>query len=239
VTPELMLRKAARARTPATRAKYARRGLDASRLDRDTRAMLLRQLYLSLMERRDFSGARRVAEEMATLEVLPDVAHQDVARACLGEGDLDGATRHLRLALRLGPPSRRAFHFWTLGSILYLHGHPEEAVRALSSAARWGTTEKPLYRAQLALARIEAGLTSPSLLELRQRLEQAPCGQGYGRYVLGEICIHLSDKPAAEAYFTEFLRRTTGGRVALAVALGAEIRRARRHLAALRRQRRR
>ena len=55
VSPELMLRKATLARSAGTRAKYAERGLaHRGELDRTTRAMLLRQLYLSHMEAQRF-----------------------------------------------------------------------------------------------------------------------------------------------------------------------------------------
>src|SRR5262245_52534680 len=115
-TPELLLRKATLARTSGMRAKYARRGLDqGSRISRTTRAMLLRQLYLSQMEAKRFATALETAEEMVGLGIMPDVARQDAARACLGLGNVEAAVAHLRLASRVSPPSRRAFHLWTLG----------------------------------------------------------------------------------------------------------------------------
>ena len=83
-SPEIMLRKATLARTPVARAKYAERGLSHNgAVDRTTRAMLLRQLYLSHMEGRRFEEALMVAEQMLTGAVMPDVARQDAARACL------------------------------------------------------------------------------------------------------------------------------------------------------------
>jgi hypothetical protein len=106
VTPEVMLRKASLARTPVTRAKYAQRGLShRGTLDRTTRTMLLRQLYLSHMEGRRFAEALSLAEQMLTSAVMPDVARQDAARACLGLGDRVGAIVHLRIASRVSPPS--------------------------------------------------------------------------------------------------------------------------------------
>src|SRR6195952_4253618 len=157
-TPELLLRKATLARTSGTRAKYAERGLAISAgVDRTTRALLLRQLYLSHMEARRFAEALQAADLMVQANIMPDVARQDAARACLGWGDRETAVAHLRLASRVSPPARRAFHLWTLGSVLYLMGHSREAVGALSRAVRWSTTEKPLYLAQAALARRAAG----------------------------------------------------------------------------------
>src|SRR5262245_38420671 len=94
--PEVFLRKATLARTSGMRAKYALRGLGVgSALSRTTRAMLLRQLYLSQMEARRFAEALETAQEMVTLGVMPDVARQDAARACLGLGEHAGAIAHL------------------------------------------------------------------------------------------------------------------------------------------------
>lgn len=234
VTPEGLLRKATLARTSGLRAKYAMRALDGGgRITRTTRAMLLRQLYLSHMEARRFAEAYRVACDIVALDVMQDVARQDAARACLGLGDHDGAVSHLRLASRVSPPSRRAFHLWTLGSVLYLAGRHRDAIGALSRASRWGTTDRPLYQAQLALSRLASGepIAPEELALLRERLAEAPCGQGYGQFVLGELAFAARDFDAARAYLRGFVRRSTGGRVALAVALSGEIARARRLLA--------
>jgi len=238
-TPELMLRKASLARTSFSRAKYAQRGLShRGALDRTTRTMLLRQLYLSHMEARRFAEALCVAEQMLEGAVMPDVARQDAARACLGLGDRDRAIYHLRVASRVSPPARRAFHLWTLGSVLFLNGKHREAAGALARAARWGTTDKPLYRAQLALARRAAGEAVSGLGAVRERLEEAPCGQGYGQFVLGALAYELRDDAAAERYLGAFVQRATGGRVALEVALAAEVAHARRLLRRVRSRRR-
>jgi tetratricopeptide (TPR) repeat protein len=219
-----MLRKASLARTPLTRAKYAKRGLShRGVLDRTTRTMLLRQLYLSHMEARRFAEALATAEQMLQSAVMPDVARQDAARACLGLDDREAALVHLRIASRVSPPARRAFHLWTLGSVLFLAGQHREAAGALARAARWGTTDKPLYRAQLALARRAAGEPVPSLGTVREGLEEAPCGQGYGQFVLGALAYEQGDHDAAERYLTMFVRRATTGRVALEVALAGEV----------------
>jgi tetratricopeptide (TPR) repeat protein len=234
-TPELLLRKATLARTSGTRAKYAERGLaSGTGLDRETRALLLRQLYLSHMEARRFAEALQAAEQMILADVMPDVARQDAARACLGLGERERAVEHLRLASRVSPPARRAFHLWTLGSILYLMGHYREGAGALMRASRWGTTEKPLYLAQAALARHAAGESGTELASHRERLADAPCGQGYGQFVLGELAFQTGDFAAARHYLRLFIKRTTSGRVALEVALSGEIAHSRRLLRAMR-----
>jgi tetratricopeptide (TPR) repeat protein len=229
VTPELLLRKATLARTSITRAKYAQRGLshDAP-LDHTTRVLLLRQLYLSHMEGRRFADALAIAEQMLETSVMLDVARQDAARACLGLGDRETAIDHLRIGSRVSPPARRAFHLWTLGTVLYLEGRYPDACGALSRAARWGTTDKPLYLAGLGLARLASGEAVPELelAELRERLSDAPCGQGYGQFVLGELCAALHDDAGTVRYLRAFLKRVTSGRVALQVSLSGEIKRA-------------
>ncbi len=221
-----LLEKATKARSAGLRAKYATRGLSCSPGDPTTHAMLLRQLYLAHMEARRFVDALSAAEQMVGTGVMPDVARQDAARACLGLGAPEQAVEHLRIASRVSPASRRAFHLWVLGSTLYLLERPREAVGALARAVRWGTTAKPLYSAQLALARRASGDAVDGLSELRDALEGAACGQGYGQFVLGELAFVQGDFAAARRYLTGFVTRTTSGRVALAVGLSAEIQKA-------------
>lgn len=240
IAPEVFLRRATLARTSGARAKYAQRGLShGGSLDDTTRSMLLRQLYLSHMEGREFEQALNVAQQMIDTLVMPDVARQDAARACLGLGDVDAAVQHLRIASRVSPAARRAFHLWTLGTVLYLNGRAEDAVGALERALRWGTIDKPLYAAQAALARHAMGEHDSDFDSLREALADAPCGQGYGQFVLGELAFVQGDYTAAHRYLSAFVNRTTTGRVALAVALEGEIRRARRLLRLSRGKRRR
>lgn len=231
-TPEDFLRKAMAARTPKSRALYARRGLAArGPLDRTTHAMLLRQLYLSLYEGRRFRQAHTVALQALELDVLPDVLNQDAARAALASGDLEAALAHLRAAARRGPASRRPFHLWTLGSTLFLAHRYAEASAALRRAARWGTNDKPLYRAHLALSQLAAGERVPALQDTINALAEAPCGQGYGRFVLGHLAYAAGEWHAARRYLEAFLKRTSTSRPALGIALEAEVRMARATLA--------
>jgi len=226
-SPELLLKKAMSAPSAALRARYARQGLASTTLDRTTQAMLLRQLYLSQFEARRFRHAVDLALQAVELGVLPDVLYQDAARAALAAGDLDQAIGHLRMAARQGPASRRAFHWWTLGSTLFLARRYDEAVAALSRASRWGTHDKPLYRAHLALAKIAAGDAVAHLQETIDALAQAPCGQGYGRFVLGHLAYAAGAWPVARRYLDAFVKRTESGRVALGIALEGELRMAR------------
>lgn len=244
---EDLLRKATLAESSGARAKYATRGLEKAGSDRTMRAMLLRQLYLSHMEAERFEEASEIARTAVELGVLPDVACQDLARAYLGLGRYREAVEQLRRASRVGPASRKAFHLWTLGTVLYFGEDYAGAAVALERAARWGTTARPLYEAQLLLARDRAApvsggrtaaagpvaVSAASFAEARQSLEGAPCGQGYGRFVLGELAHRQGDWAAARLFLEEFIQRADGGRVALRVGLSAELGRARRLLALL------
>lgn len=226
------MRKAMAARTPRARAMYARRGLASpGRIDRTTHAMLLRQLYLSLYEGRRFRQAHTIALQALELDVLPDVLNQDAARAAIATGDLEAALAHLRAAARRGPASRRPFHLWTLGSTLFLAHRYPEATAALRRAARWGTKDKPLYRAHLALSRIASGEDVDGLQEVITSLAEAPCGQGYGRFVLGHLAYAAGEWHAAKRYLEAFLKRTSASRPALGIALESEVRMARATLA--------
>ena len=58
-------------------------------------------------------------------------------------------------------------------------------------------------------------------------LAQAPCGQGYGRFVLGHLAYAAGAWPVARRYLDAFVKRTESGRVALGIALEGELRMAR------------
>jgi len=213
------------------RARYAQRGLAAASLDRTTQAMLLRQLYLSHFEARRFRHAHELAMQAVELGVLPDVLYQDAARAALAAGELDQALDHLRMASRRGPASRRAFHAWTLGGTLFLAQRYPEAIAALARASRSGTHDKPLYDAHLALAKIAGGEPVTGLQETIDALAAAPCGQGYGRFILGHLAYAAGAWSSARKYLDAFVKRTESGRVAMGIALEGELRMARATLA--------
>lgn len=193
--------------------------------------MLLRQLYLAYFEAERFDAALETVESALELEILPDVLHQDAARAALASGQLEEAVSHLRAAARRGPASRRPFHLWTLGSVLFLAHRYDESVSALQRAVRWGTRDKPLYRAHLALARISAGERVTDLQGTIDELATAPCGQGYGRFVLGHLAYAAGEFGVAKRYLDAFVRRTEAARAAMAIALAGEVRMAKATLA--------
>lgn len=231
-TPEASLQKALAARSPDARARWARRGLASKApLDPTTHALLLRQLYTSCYEARRFERARELALQALELRVLVDVFHEDVARAALGAGDVDTAIVHLRLAARRGPPSRRPFHLWTLGSVLFLDHRYAEAIGALARAVRWGTHDKPLFRAHLALARIAAGERVEGVEATMDELASSPCGQGYGRFVLGHLAYAAGAWDAAKRFLLAFVRRTERAGVGRTLALDGELKMTRATLA--------
>jgi tetratricopeptide (TPR) repeat protein len=193
--------------------------------------MLLRQLYMAHYETRRFRRALETARQALELRVMSDVLHQDAARAAQALGLVDDALGHLRLASRCGPASRRAFHLWTLGSVLFLAGRYREAIGALERAARWGTTDKPLYHAQVALVRLTKGEKVPKLSGIYRRLSEAACGHGYGRFVLGHLAFYLKREEQAKSHLQAFVERTTAGRPALVLSLAGEIELAKRTLA--------
>lgn len=205
--------------------------------------MLLRQLYLAHFELRRFAEAFAVTEQSLGLGVLVDVLHQDAARAAAAAGDIDAASRHLRTAARVGPPARKAFHWWTLGSLYFLADRHADAIGALERAARWGTRDKPLYQGHLALAQLalsaDGGLSAApapdgvALGELCRRLAAVPAGQGYGRFVLGMLSYHRKRWADARLHLSAFVERTEGGRLATAIALHGELALARRILGRL------
>jgi tetratricopeptide (TPR) repeat protein len=239
-TPEDLLQKAMLARTTTSRARYAQAGLASQDLDPTTQAMLLRQLYLCHFERRRFKKAHDLALQAIELDVLPDVIHQDAARAAVAAGNLDVAVGHLRTAAKRGPASRRAFHYWTLGSALFLAHRYREAIAALTLAARGGRStaksrekksDRALYRAHLALARIAGGVPVDDLQSTIESLAAAPSGRGYGRFVLGHLLYAAGEWKAANRCLTTFVDKLERGRTAMAIALEGELRMSRATLA--------
>jgi tetratricopeptide (TPR) repeat protein len=233
--PEDYLQHAMQARSPVARANWAERGLAyRGGIDRTTKTMLLRQLYLAFYASGHYARAYEVAVQAVALGVLEDVVLQDCARAKQAAGDIAAAVGHLRLAARRAPPSRRAFHYWTLGAVLYLTGRHAEAIGALTRAARWGTRDKPLYQGHLALAKQGAGMKVRGLAQLIARLAACPAGQGYGRFVLGQLAYGSQRFDEARQYLSSFVARTTRGHATMALALAGELQMARQTLAAMR-----
>lgn len=216
------LEKALKAKTPELRIKHARQGL-SRHCDDETRGLLLRQLYLGLLETERFDKARQVAEQMIEVGTLmPDVAQQDAARACQAAGDVDAAIEHLREAVRVSPPERRAFHLSTLGGLLYAVGRSDDAIGPLQIAVDENGSPLSLLKGQLALAR--GG--DAELDVAYHELANDPAGEGYGRFVLGEIAFARGNRERARVHLESFLSRARRARPAARAALALEIARA-------------
>lgn len=230
--PEALLMQARAAESPAQRAKYATGGLSQPRLASETQALLLRQLYLAHLESERYEDAKKIAEQMLELGLLGDVALHDASRACLALGDATSAVRYLRTATRSGPASRRAFHLSCLGS-LYLHlGQFAEAARVLRRAVRWATEEKPLYRAQLALA-LKALGEPVDLAEAFSVLEALRRRSGYAEYVLGELALALGKRSYAKNALQTFVSTAEAASISVRAGLRCELLRAKDLLAQL------
>lgn len=220
-----MLERARDARTPNSRMGWAKRGLAThAPLDRVLQTGLLRQLYLGLFEEERFAEAAVIAEQMLELGEMTDVSHQDAARAWFAAGDVNTAIGHLRLAARSSPPQRKAFHHWTLGSLCFLLGKHDEALAALERASRWGPGERPLYQAHRAVVKCAKGDAVTDVDQLLEQLEQVPAGRGYGRFVLGQLAFYGKRPDVARAHLDEFVRRTSGGKPLVKIALREELR---------------
>jgi tetratricopeptide (TPR) repeat protein len=237
-TPEECLRAALEALRPEARAQLAEEGLgllpaSGPSLHDETRALLLRQRYLALLELRRFERAAEVAAEMAAIGPLPDVARHDAARAWAAAAMLDRAVAQQRLAVRAAPPERRSFHHWALAVLLHQSGDLTGAEGALRRGLRWASRDRPLLRAQLAWVRLEAGLPVRGLAAVRAALESSEVGRGYGQYVLGMLALAMGDSLRAAFHLRAFLRRNASADFGKLAGLREELRRARAALASL------
>ncbi len=232
------LLRALSAKTADQRRRYAEEGLclveEAKRRagthpsededdDDELRALLLRQLYLSDIEDGEDDRALSLAAEMIDLGTLGDIARQDAARAALGVNDTSAAISHLRIAARVCPPARRAFHYGHLGALLRFDGQLEQSLDAFEKALRWATEDRPLYLAAQGLTLHQQGKEDIDLKELRERLENEQPRKGYALWILGELCLQLGEIEAARQYLNQFLLRQTDAPRAKTLALSGEI----------------
>lgn len=228
--PEDWLAKALGAASPSQRAKYATAGLTVPGLESDTQTLLLHQLYLSFLEQRRFADALAVAEQMVVLNALPELAHQDVARAYCALGDFDAALLQWRSASRTSPASRRSVHLWCLGSTLFALGCHAEAVTALERSLRWASRDQALHRALLALALDASGKPADLALAYRD-LASAEHQPGVVEWVGGAILLQLGKPELARELLETFVQRNSTP--LRAVGLRAEISHAKRLLRGL------
>ncbi len=204
---EALLR-ALRARLPEEKEQIARLALKSTIEDEELEALLWRQVYIGRAWQHDWVQALEIAEKNIASEVLGDLARQDAARAASALGAYEAALGHLRVAARIAPAERRAFHYSTLASLLRFGGRPESSVESYETALRWASQLRPLYRAQLELARRAANdVPQLSLKDLNQELSASGDHVGYADWVRGEVLFLLKDYAGAEKLLRSFVER--------------------------------
>lgn len=222
---------ALRARTPASRAAWARRGLDAKdSLEPELEVLLLRQIYLAYVEGDRLGAALEVAERMGRVGPLRDIAAHDRARVLWARDESRAAIDAQRHAMRLAPPDRRSFHATALATFLHFSGDHEGALRALERAARWSHRDRPLIRAYRCWVELDDDRVPEGLEEARRALAESPLREGYGQFILGMIALNLGDRRRAAVHLRAFLRKNASADRAKALTLREEIRRARKAL---------
>ncbi len=227
------LRLAVQATSPSASGAFARQGLQQHRdhepVDAEGEVLLLREVFRSHLAARRRRSAHAVARKMVRLAALPELTHADLGRACAALGRWTDAAQAYRLAARFAPARRRGLHWGASASAFAHAGQTEEALAALDRAIRWSTTARPLHRAHAAVLRVDRGENPDDLPAVVSDLELAPCGEGYGRYILGLLYLGLGERARARKYLREFLRRNLGDPLKEATLAG-ELQRARKSL---------
>ncbi|MBN8616933.1 MAG: hypothetical protein J0L92_40495 [Deltaproteobacteria bacterium] len=229
------LASALRARTLASRAEWARKGLAAEgdELDPEIQFLLVRQLYLVHIEEDHLERALAMAAQMLAIGVMGDLAQHDRARVLWARGDAREAIEAQRHAARLAPPDRRSFQTLALATLQHFAGDVPAALRTLVRAERWSHRDRVLVRAYRVVVELGDDRVPEGLEETRSALAASPLREGYGQYLLGMIAYELGDRPRAAAHLRAFLRKNAAIDRAKQLTLREELRRARRALAEL------
>jgi tetratricopeptide (TPR) repeat protein len=229
------LASALRARTLASRADWARKGLAAEddELDPEIQFLLVRQLYLVHIEEDRLEPALAMAAQMLAIGAMRDLAQHDRARVLWARGDAREAIEAQRHAARLAPPDRRSFHTLALATLQHFAGDVPAALRTLARAERWSHRDRVLVRAYRVVVELGDDRVPEGLEEVRNALAASPLREGYGQYLLGMIAYELGDRPRATAHLRAFLRKNAAIDRAKELTLREELRRARRALAEL------
>ena len=231
---EYHLGMALKARGADERARHARAGLSVEGpKDPETEVLLLRQLYTSCLDQRQLRRALEVAQQMVETGALRDIAHHDAARVLFALGRTAEAIDAQRLAARVAPATRRAFHLWSLGTWQAFDGRTDDAVASLERAERWAGRTRPLMRAHRAYVQLAAGEAVPNLGNILGALRRAKCREGYGQFILGMTSHLIGDRQRAAVHLRAFLRRNAAIDAAKEITLREELSRARLTLATL------
>lgn len=227
------LASALRARTVASRAEWARRGLAAEddELDPEIQFLLVRQLYLVHVEEDQLARALEMAAQMLAIGPMRDLAQHDRARVLWARGDARQAIEAQRHAARLAPPDRRSFHALALATFQHFHGDVAGSLRSLERAERWSHRDRVLVRAYRVVVELGDDRVPEGLEEVRAALAASPLREGYGQYLLGIIAFELGDRRRAAVHLRAFLRKNAAVDRAKELTLREELRRARLALA--------
>lgn len=211
VAPEEYLRQAMAASSPEQAAALARQGLAVTLAsDTEGKVLLEREIFKAHLLAGRPRSAHAIARKMVLAGALPEVAHADLGRACAALGWWVRAAQAYRLAARFAPARRRSLHWAACASAYHHAAQHDNALAALDRALRWSTRTRPLHRAYAALVRMDRGETVDGLDALVADLEAAPCGEGYGRYVLGRLAFAVGNRREGARFLREFLRRNVG-----------------------------
>lgn len=208
-SPLGQLRKARAAKGAATRAKYARAGLEQSPEDAETRWMLMRQLYISHLELGAWPLAHAVAAEMTgTLSELEDVARFDVARVHLAKHEWALAKAEFERGEQVAPASRQWDHRFARARVEAIVGQPERAISLLDEA-RQSVVRFPkdaVVRAALLVWRAQAGARArrDALGRAYEQLASAETLPALGDFFAARL-LALLERAEARSVFEGFL----------------------------------
>lgn len=209
-SPLGQLRKARAAKGAATRAKYAKAGLEQSPEDDETRWLLMRQLYISHLELGAWPLAHAVAVEMTnTLSELEDVARFDVARVHLAKHEWELAKTEFERGERVAPASRQWDHRFARARVEAIVGHPERALTLLDEA-RQSVVRFPkdaVVRAALLVWRAQSGARArrDALGRAYEQLASAETLPALGDFFAARL-LALLEQPEARSVFEGFLQ---------------------------------
>lgn len=217
-SPLGQLRKARSAKGAATRAKYARAGLEQSPEDAETRWLLMRQLYISHLELGAIELARAVAIEMTSVfPEVEDVARFDLARAHLAAHEWDAAKQQLTAGERAAPASRKWDHVFTRARLEAVLGQPDLALALVDTAvpAQPGSqsvvrlSKDPVLHAAKVVWRAQAGTRQrrDTLTRAYQQLSDADTLPALGDFFAGRL-LWLISHADARSVLEGFLRTT-------------------------------
>ncbi|MCA9581089.1 MAG: hypothetical protein KC416_04800 [Myxococcales bacterium] len=231
--PAAYLRLAMDAPDARLRAHYAETGLlfPPDPEDRETRLLLLRQLYRAHLDRSDLEGARAAAEEMVVEGALRDIAHHDHARILSALGETRAAIREQRLAALASPEERRPFQYWTLAAMQHFAGDGDGALASLDHAERSARTEGPLLRAHRVFVLLDQQKPAGDVDAVLEALDAHPSGRAYGLFLRGAIEVLRGHRVEGVAALQAFLHRHREASAAQRWTLAAELDRARELLA--------